>query len=113
MAQQWVKLTRYIKDQILICELGVYKSGKPKSVTAEERVFIVMSIWLGIKIKNRQIHNLITFRKAEDLPWPQSFFLALKPSSVHRPAARDLMKPARACIASHIVRKSLRNGGEQ
>lgn len=36
MAQQWDKLTRYIKDQILICELSVYKSGKMKSVTAEE-----------------------------------------------------------------------------
>lgn len=64
MTQQRVKLPRYIKDQILICELGVYNSSKTKSVTAEESMLIGMRIWLGNEIKNRQIHNLITFQKS-------------------------------------------------
>lgn len=63
MTWQWVKLPKYIKDQILICELSVSNSSKTKCVTAEEKMLISMSIWLGNKTKNRQIHNLITFQK--------------------------------------------------
>lgn len=63
MKQWWVKLPRYIKDQILICELNVYNFSKTKYVTSEERMLISMSIWLGNKINNGQIHNLTTFQK--------------------------------------------------
>lgn len=63
MTPQWVKLPKYVKDQILICELSVSNSSKTKCVTAEEKMLISMSIWLGNKTKNRQIHNLIAFQK--------------------------------------------------
>jgi len=58
MTQQWVKLPRLIKDVII-----VYNSSKAKSVAAEEKMLIGMRIWLGNKIKNGKIHNLITFQK--------------------------------------------------
>lgn len=64
MTQQWVKLSRYITDQILICDLSVYNSSKTKPVTAEERTLITMKIWLQNKIKNGQTHNLITFQNS-------------------------------------------------
>lgn len=116
MTQQRVKLPRHIKDQIWTCGLSAYNSGKTKSVTVEERVFTVASIWLGNKINSKQIHNLTTlspFRKTENLPWPQSFFLALKHPFAHNPAARGMIKPARAFIGLQVVCKSLGNGREQ
>lgn len=113
MTQLWVKLPRNIKDKIWTCGSSTYNSGKTKSVTVEERVFAVASIWLENKINNKQIHNLTTllsFRKAENLPWPQSFFLALKHPFAHKPSARGMIKPARALIELQAVCKSLGNG---
>lgn len=67
-------------------------------------MLISMNIWLGNKTKNGQIHS----ERLENFTWPKTLFLALKFSSVHKLAARDLSEPVRALIVLHVVCKSLR-----
>lgn len=116
--QQWPDFNSFLgtgcmltRDCLITNLKTVYNSGTTKYVTAEERILMSMSIWLGNKIEKGQIQNLINFQKS--LTILLGLFLSLKLSSVHRSEARALIDPVRAFVVLHVVCKSLRYEGEQ